>query len=262
MLYWLQVMQMDKTKTGELIAAARKEKNLTQKDLAQRLHVSDRAVSKWERGAGFPDVSLLEPLAAALDLNVLDLLRGERTVCAEPETAVKETLAAVREVRRQRRQETWLEAARALPLLLLLWCVLGAFGMLRLPVDRTVTVGVYQNGVMTALTEVRVKGWCVQGVLPWDAEYQGRFWVPLDETAGRVRFRIPISPGEKTHAAHKSWSGNIRGDSPFLGNNFCLTRSMREFALCLTDGTVVATSWEQYIAFTDLYGGVPLDVLT
>lgn len=41
---------MDKVKTGELIAAARKEKNLTQKELAQRLHVSDRAVSKWERG--------------------------------------------------------------------------------------------------------------------------------------------------------------------------------------------------------------------
>ena len=63
---------MDKTKTGALIAAARKEKNMTQKELAKALHVSDRAVSKWERGAGFPDVSLLEPLAEALDLQVMD----------------------------------------------------------------------------------------------------------------------------------------------------------------------------------------------
>ena len=62
---------MDKLKTGALIAAARKEKNLTQKELAGLLHVSDRAVSKWERGAGFPDVSLLEPLADALDLGVV-----------------------------------------------------------------------------------------------------------------------------------------------------------------------------------------------
>ena len=69
---------MDRTKTGALIAAARKEQNMTQKELAEALHVSDRAVSKWERGAGFPDISLLEPLADALGLGVLDLLRGER----------------------------------------------------------------------------------------------------------------------------------------------------------------------------------------
>ena len=42
---------MDRTKTGALIAAARKEQNMTQKELAEALHVSDRAVSKWERGA-------------------------------------------------------------------------------------------------------------------------------------------------------------------------------------------------------------------
>ncbi|MBP3485454.1 MAG: helix-turn-helix transcriptional regulator, partial [Oscillospiraceae bacterium] len=48
---------MNREKTGTLIGAARKEKNMTQKELAAVLHVSDRAVSKWERGAGFPDVS-------------------------------------------------------------------------------------------------------------------------------------------------------------------------------------------------------------
>ena len=65
---------MDREKTGALIAAARKERGLTQKELAERLHISDRAVSKWERGAGFPDVSLLEPLADALGLSVISLL--------------------------------------------------------------------------------------------------------------------------------------------------------------------------------------------
>ena len=49
MVCWEQVMTMDKEKTGALIAAARKEKQLTQKELAAILHVSDRAVSKWER---------------------------------------------------------------------------------------------------------------------------------------------------------------------------------------------------------------------
>ena len=55
LLYWGQVIDMDRNKTGDLIAAARKGKNMTQKELAAALHVSDRAVSKWERSAGFPD---------------------------------------------------------------------------------------------------------------------------------------------------------------------------------------------------------------
>ena len=51
---------MDPTKTGALIRALRKERNMTQKDLAERLHITDRAVSKWERGLCAPDISLLE----------------------------------------------------------------------------------------------------------------------------------------------------------------------------------------------------------
>lgn len=69
---------MDNKKTGTLIAARRQELGMTQKELAEKLNVSDRAVSKWERGAGFPDVSLLEPLADALELSVLELIHGKR----------------------------------------------------------------------------------------------------------------------------------------------------------------------------------------
>ena len=74
---------MDNRKTGTLIAARRQELELTQKELAERLNVSDRAVSKWERGAGFPDVSLLEPLADALGLSVLELIHGQRDTSGE-----------------------------------------------------------------------------------------------------------------------------------------------------------------------------------
>ena len=74
---------MDSGKTGALIAEARKARGLTQRQLAETLHISDRTVSKWERGAGFPDVALLEPLADALGLTVRSLLRGE----AEPPEA-------------------------------------------------------------------------------------------------------------------------------------------------------------------------------
>ena len=69
---------MDVVKTGALIAQARKEKELTQKALAEQLHVSVQAVSKWERGLNCPDIGLLEPLAEALNLTVTELLSGRR----------------------------------------------------------------------------------------------------------------------------------------------------------------------------------------
>ena len=69
---------MDNQKTGRLIARRRKEKGLTQKELGRRLHVSDRAVSKWERGLNLPDAALFEPLCRELDITVTELLRGER----------------------------------------------------------------------------------------------------------------------------------------------------------------------------------------
>lgn len=68
---------MDLQKTGALIARARKEKGLTQEQLAKQLHISHTTVSKWERGLGFPEVSLLEPLAAALGLTLDQLFKGE-----------------------------------------------------------------------------------------------------------------------------------------------------------------------------------------
>lgn len=69
---------VDNQKIGEFIAACRKEQNLTQKQLGEKLHVSDKAVSKWEKGRSFPDISLVEPLCESLGINVSELLSGER----------------------------------------------------------------------------------------------------------------------------------------------------------------------------------------
>ena len=68
---------MGYTKTGRLIRMLRREKGLTQLQLAQKLHVSDKAVSKWERGLGGPDVYLQAGLSAALGAGVESLLCGE-----------------------------------------------------------------------------------------------------------------------------------------------------------------------------------------
>lgn len=65
---------MDAQTTGNRIAENRKRKGLTQKELAERLHVSAAAVSKWERGLNYPDLALMEPLAEALEMKAAYLL--------------------------------------------------------------------------------------------------------------------------------------------------------------------------------------------
>ena len=68
---------MDQMKIGEFISSKRKEKSLTQAALAEKLGITDRAISKWERGKGLPDASLMLDLCEILDITVNELLCGE-----------------------------------------------------------------------------------------------------------------------------------------------------------------------------------------
>ena len=65
---------MDSMQFGQFIAELRKERGMTQKELAARLNVTDKAVSRWETGKGFPDIKLLENLARALDVTLVELI--------------------------------------------------------------------------------------------------------------------------------------------------------------------------------------------
>lgn len=69
---------MNQIKIGKFIASQRKENNLTQKELASRLGVSDRSISKWENGICMPDLSLFEPLCKELNISYNELLSGEK----------------------------------------------------------------------------------------------------------------------------------------------------------------------------------------
>ncbi|PDX85899.1 hypothetical protein CHR60_12835 [Faecalibacterium prausnitzii] len=73
-----QNFELNKQAFGVFLAQLRREKGWTQKDLAEKLYVSDKAVSKWERGLSVPDVSLLLPLAELLGVSVTELLEGRR----------------------------------------------------------------------------------------------------------------------------------------------------------------------------------------
>lgn len=67
---------MDAMKTGRFIAQKRKERNLSQRKLAEYLHITDKAISKWERGLSFPDITILIPLSEVLNVSLYDLLTG------------------------------------------------------------------------------------------------------------------------------------------------------------------------------------------
>lgn len=69
---------MDVQKFGAFIAENRKRKGMTQAELAQIIQVTDKAVSRWERGKGFPDINTIEPLANALEVSVLEMMKSEK----------------------------------------------------------------------------------------------------------------------------------------------------------------------------------------
>ena len=97
---------MNYKKIGEFIAQKRKEKKLTQKELASILKVTDKAVSKWERGLGCPDVSILELLAKTLDVSILEILKGRKIEnevikVTEANDYVKETIEYSKKERNQ-----------------------------------------------------------------------------------------------------------------------------------------------------------------
>ena len=107
---------MDAEKTGKLISQRRNELNMSQKELAELLHVTDKAISRWETGRGMPSIDSLEPLAQALHLTVSELLRGSRLNHEEmPAVAGKQI---IHEIRRQRKM-LWLGAAVSVIIILL-----------------------------------------------------------------------------------------------------------------------------------------------
>lgn len=90
---------MNNVKIGAFIAQLRKAKNMTQKDLAEKLNITDKAVSKWERGISLPDITILPGLSDILEITVTELLNGEKENDEEdsgPENSDETVLAAIR----------------------------------------------------------------------------------------------------------------------------------------------------------------------
>jgi transcriptional regulator with XRE-family HTH domain len=83
---------MDQKRIGAFIAQCRREKNLTQIQLAEQLGITNQAVSKWENGRGMPDVSLLQPLCDALGISLNELFSGEHISTEEYKGKAEENI--------------------------------------------------------------------------------------------------------------------------------------------------------------------------
>ena len=99
---------IDQKKTGQFIADIRKEKGLTQRQLAEEIGVSDKAISRWETGRGMPDTSIMPDLCKVLDISINDLLSGQRLssddYCGKAEENMVELIKTNEDVKRQGRK--------------------------------------------------------------------------------------------------------------------------------------------------------------
>lgn len=251
---------MNLTATGQLISQARKAKGLTQKQLAEQLNLSDRTISRWERGVGFPDISLLEPLSDTLDIPVLDLLRGERRETeTTPEEAAKETLDAASEsldhTRRVRRKHN-LQAALIIFILLV---TLLQTGLIFRPVSFVSEAGVYENGLLTDSTYVKLQGRIVY-CFPFRRHFVGRIQTPHAQSSMSedysILWRFDILPGKLLSGGSSlrhnqkyplSFYRDSRDPTVFsVQSPFVFSFFMKDFSFRLNDGRVIATSEEMY----------------
>ena len=97
---------MDNIRTGIFIAERRKELGYNQKDLAEKLNITDKAVSKWETGRSAPDVSILIPLAEELEVSVAELMDGEiseeKSVRTHDDAQILDLLRRTQELEKQK----------------------------------------------------------------------------------------------------------------------------------------------------------------
>lgn len=235
---------MDAVKTGAIIAEARKEKGLTQRQLAETLHVSDRTVSKWERGAGFPDVALLEPLADALGLSVLSLLRGEK-VDGGGDEDVRYAVRTARKVSMTKiRKNAVSIVAYGLLLAVFFLCVsqmLAYNGLFAKKIYHELTAGVYVGGEWVQDTAVVIDG------KRWNfgkGGFNGHFAIEYVEKTCREEVRASVGwhDGEDTGCVSIIYSG--WGDIGVVDVEYYIymNDTMESFAIQFGDGTIIATS--------------------
>lgn len=202
---------MDAGKFGAFIAAVRKEHGMTQAELARKLQVTDKAVSRWERGLGFPDIGTIEPLADALGLSVSELMRSEKnmTVDVTDEDASVGVINTLHVAKLQRKRMIRHLAVAVLLIVALIGCwTVGTGWMARadvylgewsvLPSGEAITVRVGIAGPMGYIRDckdistdpetVALRFYSAFGGLNSDMGARNVFVIPLNEECKEIRF--------------------------------------------------------------------------
>lgn len=150
---------MDKQKTGNLIREARQNKKYTQSELGELLGVTNKAISRWENGDSFPDISVLENLSELLELPIQDIVTGERST--DGKQAVTEVVRLAKQ--QERRKQRQMIACMVVLGILLYCCMIGyGFGSvyvitLALVLGMLIYVGVQQSKTGTVTIDRRSK---------------------------------------------------------------------------------------------------------
>ena len=131
---------MDQVKIGKFIADCRKRKNLTQMQLAEKLNITDRAISKWETGKGMPDSSIMLELCNELEISVNELLSGEMINVKEFNKKANENL-----IKLQKQKESAVSAARWTHVFITVILLILTF------------INVYKYGVEQAITKIEFR---------------------------------------------------------------------------------------------------------
>ena len=121
---------MDQIQIGKFIAACRKEKGMTQAQLAEKMGVSDRAVSKWETGKNLPDSSIMLDLCSELGISVTDLLNGRRIAMENYKEIAEKTILEMRKAKEQNdRMLLTAEFIISVPavLIMLVLCIIASY---------------------------------------------------------------------------------------------------------------------------------------
>ena len=174
---------MDQIVIGKFIASERKRKGYTQRQLADFLEISDKTISKWERGNGFPDVSLLLPLCNELDITVNELLCGERVSEEDYQKKAEENMMSMIKEREENKKKvilttiTGLIATVAFITLILVVCVYTE--VMALPVKIVlicIACGIFVPGLIVAMEGDRTVGYykckaCGELFIPTFGEY-------------------------------------------------------------------------------------------
>jgi len=234
---------MDLQKTGTIISAGRRQKGLTQKQLAEELHISDRTISKWERGAGFPDVALLIPLSTALDIPVLSLLQGEYMQELSAEAAVRDAISVVYD---QMRAKVMKNIGRIIAMIFLIlfflafvFVILDYSGVFLRGIEMEIPAGVYVDGHKVDESIVAICG--KRNTVTADC-FVGRFAIAYAERTCRegVTARIDwdhYAPGYETidyWAYGGPWESGV-------SQQLYVSEDMTAFAVKLDDGTIIST---------------------